>query len=55
MIIVKWIAPVMATSVFVRVTDPYFDLIVNGVFHKQRLLTLSPLHYESKQPVLSSQ
>ena len=37
-IIIKWVAPVIATSVLVGVIDPYIDLIIilNGVLHYHR-------------------
>ena len=38
LLLIKWIAPAIATSVLVGVTDPYFDLTLNGVYHKQQLL-----------------
>ena len=33
LITIKWVALVIATSVLAGVNDPYFDLILNGVFH----------------------
>ena len=33
-----WVAPVIATSVLEGVTDPYYYLTFDGVFHKKQLL-----------------
>ena len=39
-IAIKWVAPVIATSVLAGVTDSHIDLIIVLVFHEQQLLII---------------